>query len=73
MLSCGEAENSAYGVFRPQLRHDFSRGSAGFVCLVWREADRAYAGMAAAAVTLADLREVRHFVRVGLRPRIRAN
>ena len=73
MLPRGQVENSRQRIFCPQLRHDFSGGHAGLVGLVGGEADGAHAGMAAASVTLADLREVRHFGRVGLGPGIRAN
>jgi len=73
MLPRGQVENSPQRVFRPQLRHNFSGGNAGLVRLIGREADRAHAGMAAAAVTLADLCEIHHLGRVGLGPGIRTN
>jgi hypothetical protein len=57
----------------PQFRHNLRCGGARFVCLVGREADGADAGVAAAAVALADRGQVHHLGGVGLGPRIGAN
>ena len=52
---------------------DLSGGDAGSVCLVGREADGADAGMAAAAIALADLGQVDHGGGVGFGPGIGAD
>ena len=52
---------------------DFGGGGAGAVGLLGREADGAYASVAASAVALADLGQVHHLRRVGRGPRVGAD
>lgn len=64
------AAGSGERVLLAQFGHDFGGRGAGLLFAIGRKADGADAGMAAAAVSLADLGEVDHGCGVGLGPGI---